>query len=143
MNNNKKVYELIQSQPKLLEIKSYAIRYANCDYIHAENIRNGIRRIFERKKLDKFKEVNQYDCLENEIVFGFTLDEKIAEKQLEKLRVIYEIQRLENEVDNLNITKNYYNNKIKDNKSQLAYLDLQLNNMTSDFVAVNFENRYD
>ena len=125
--NNKKIYELVQPAPKQLEIKSYTIRYANCDYLHADDILSSTRRIFERKKLDVFKELNQYDYLENELVFGFTQNEEMAKIQLKKIQLLYEIQRLENKLCDLDMSRSYYDKKIKENLSQLEYLNVKAN----------------
>lgn len=119
MNNNKKIYELTQPSPRQLEIKSYAVRYYNCDFIHAYDIATDTRRIFERKKLNEFKNLNKDDYLENELVLGFTNKEEFAENQLEKIKVLYEIQYLESELCDLDETRSYYDKKIKDATSRL------------------------
>lgn len=145
MNNNRRIYELTQPYPKQLEIKSYVIKYSNCDYIYTEDIRNRTRRIFERKKLDKFKEVNHYDYLENELVFGFSMSEELINSQLKKISILYEIQLLENKVENLNATKSYYNSKIKDLKSEVATIDFatSIKYIAHEPDTVPFTNRYE
>ena len=125
MNYNNKIYELIQTSPRELEIKSYTIKYSNCDFIHTENIVSGTRRIFERKKLNKFKQFDKYDYIDNEITFGYTTNKELAEIQLKIIQSIYTIQSIEYELADIAQTKDYYNSELRQAEHDLRFNKLK------------------
>ena len=75
MNNNDLLYEVTLDKDSKLIITTYAIKYSNCDFIHAVQVKPFIRsnytKIFESKKLNNFVDIGYYD---NPIIktYGFT-----------------------------------------------------------------------
>ena len=82
MNNNDLLYEVTLDKDSKLIIITYAIKYSNCDFIHAVQVKPFIRsnytKIFESKKLDNFVDIGYYD---NPIIktYGFTKKKELAE----------------------------------------------------------------
>ena len=82
MNNNDLLYEVTLDKDSKLIITTYAIKYSNCDFIHAVQVKpfvhSNYTKIFESKNLDNFVDIGYYD---NPIIktYGFTKKRKLAE----------------------------------------------------------------
>ena len=100
MNNNDLLYEVTLDKDSKLIITTYAIKYSNCDFIHAVQVKPFIRsnytKIFESKNLDNFTDIGYYDNL---------ISDKIESIDYYKTKEF----KLKEEIETLNAKINSFN----------------------------------
>ena len=104
-------------------IQDYVIKYSNCDYIHAIDISKDIRKIFERKNLDKLKLVDPYDDINHINYCGFTQNKETAEFYCEHDNLLFNIDYFYKEREYCLDIPNHYNHRIEDFNRKLRKLE--------------------
>lgn len=119
----KVIYEIVFNKTtERYIIQDYIIKYSNCDYIHTIDISKDIRKIFERKKLDKFKIVD-FDDITTVNYCGFTQNKETAEAYCEYYNLLFNINYFYKEREYCLDISNHYNHRIEDFNRKLCKLE--------------------
>ena len=130
MNNNDLLYEVTLDKDSKLIIITYAIKYSNCDFIHAVQVKPFIRsnytKIFESKNLDNFVNIGYYD---NPIIktYGFTKKKELAELYKEKYEKLIKFNYFDNLISDKIETIDYYKTKEFKLKEEIETLNAKIN----------------
>ena len=130
MNNNDLLYEVTLDKDSRLIIITYAIKYSNCDFIHAVQVKPFIRsnytKIFESKKLNNFANIGYYD---NPLIktYGFTKNKKLAELYKEKYEKLIKFAYYDNLISDKIESIDYYKTKEFKLKEEIATLNAKIN----------------
>ena len=130
MNNNDLLYEVALYKDSKLIIITYAIKYSNCDFIHAVQIKpfthSNYTKIFESKKIDDFTDISYYD---NPIIktYGFTRKKELAELYKEKYEKLIKFAYYDNLISDHIETIDYYKTKEFKLKEEIATLNAKIN----------------
>ena len=130
MNNNDLLYEVALDKDSKLTIITYAIKYSNCDFIHAVQVKPFIRsnytKIFESKKLNNFVDIGYYD---NPIIktYGFTKKKELAELYKEKYEKLIKFAYYDNLISDKIETIDYYKTKEFELKKEIETLNAKIN----------------
>ena len=130
MNNNDLLYEVTLDKDSKLIIITYAIKYSNCDFIHAVQIKpfthSNYTKIFESKKIDNFVDIGYYD---NPIIktYGFTRKKELAELYKEKYEKLIKFAYYDNLISDKIETINYYKTKEFELKEEIETLNSKIN----------------
>lgn len=120
----KVIYEIVFNKTtERYIIQDYIIKYSNCDYIHAIDVSRDTRKIFERKKLDKFKLADSYDDINNINYCGFTQNKETAELYCEYYNLLFNIDYFYKEREYCLDIANHYNHRIEDFNRKLCELE--------------------
>ena len=130
MNNNDLLYEVALGKDSELIIITYAIKYSNCDFIHAVQVKPFIRsnytKIFESKKLNNFVNIGYYD---NPLIktYGFTKKKELAELYKEKYEKLIKFNYFDNLISDKIESIDYYKTKEFKLKEEIATLNAKIN----------------
>ena len=130
MNNNDLLYEVALDKDSKLIIITYAIKYSNCDFIHAVQVKPFIRsnytKIFESKKLNNFVNIGYYD---NPLIktYGFTRNKELAELYKEKYEKLIKFAHYDNLISDKIETIDYYKTKEFKLKEEIETLNAKIN----------------
>lgn len=130
MNNNDLLYEVALGKDSKLIITTYAIKYSNCDFIHAVQVKPFIRsnytKIFESKKLNNFVDIGYYD---NPLIktYGFTRKKELAELYKEKYEKLIKFAHYDNLISDKIESIDYYKTKEFKLKEEIATLNAKIN----------------
>ena len=130
MNNNDLLYEVALGKDSELIIITYAIKYSNCDFIHAVQIKpfthSNYTKIFESKKLNNFVDIGYYD---NPIIktYGFTKKKELAELYKEKYEKLIKFAYYDNLISDKIESIDYYKTKEFKLKEEIATLNAKIN----------------
>ena len=130
MNNNDLLYKVTLDKDSKISINTYAIKYSNCDFIHAVQVKPFIRsnytKIFESKKLNNFVDIGYYD---NPIIktYGFTKKKILAELYKEKYEKLIKFAYYDNLISDKIETIDYYKTKEFKLKEEIATLNAKIN----------------
>ena len=130
MNNNDLLYEVALGKDSELIIITYAIKYSNCDFIHAVQVKPFIRsnytKIFESKNLDNFVDIGYYD---NPIIktYGFTRKKELAELYKDKYEKLIKFNHYDNLISDKIETIDYYKSKEFELKKEIETLNAKIN----------------
>ena len=130
MNNNDLLYEVALYKDSKLIIITYAIKYSNCDFIHAVQIKpfthSNYTKIFESKKIDDFTDISYYD---NPIIktYGFTRKKELAELYKEKYEKLIKFAYYDNLISDKIETIDYYKSKEFELKKEIETLNAKIN----------------
>ena len=130
MNNNDLLYEVTLDKDSKLIIITYAIKYSNCDFIHAVQVKpfvhSNYTKIFESKNLDNFVDIGYYD---NPIIktYGFTRKKKLAELYKEKYEKLIKFAYYDNLISDKIETIDYYKSKEFELKKEIETLNAKIN----------------
>ena len=130
MNNNDLLYEVALYKDSKLIIITYAIKYSNCDFIHAVQIKpfthSNYTKIFESKKIDNFTDISYYD---NPIIktYGFTRKKELAELYKEKYEKLIKFAYYDNLISDKIETIDYYKSKEFELKKEIETLNAKIN----------------
>ena len=130
MNNNDLLYEVALGKDSELIIITYAIKYSNCDFIHAVQVKPFIHtsytKIFESKKLDNFVDITYYD---NPIIktYGFTRKKELAELYKEKYEKLIKFAHYDNLISDKIESIDYYKTKEFKLKEEIETLNAKIN----------------
>lgn len=130
MNNNDLLYEVALYKDSKLIIITYAIKYSNCDFIHAVQIKpfthSNYTKIFESKNLDTFTDISYYD---NPIIktYGFTRKKKLAELYKEKYEKLIKFAYYDNLISDKIESIDYYKTKEFKLKEEIATINAKIN----------------
>lgn len=130
MNNNDLLYEVTLDKDSKLIITTYAIKYSNCDFIHAVQVKPFIHsnytKIFESKKLNNFVDIGYYD---NPLIktYGFTRKKELAELYKEKYEKLIKFAHYDNLISDKIESIDYYKTKEFKLKEEIATLNAKIN----------------
>ena len=130
MNNNDLLYEVALGKDSELIIITYAIKYSNCDFIHAVQIKpfthSNYTKIFESKKIDNFVDITYYD---NPIIktYGFTRKKELAELYKEKYEKLIKFAHYDNLISDKIESIDYYKTKEFKLKEEIATINAKIN----------------
>ena len=130
MNNNDLLYEVALGKDSELIIITYAIKYSNCDFIHAVQIKpfthSNYTKIFESKKIDNFTDISYYD---NPIIktYGFTRKKELAELYKDKYEKLIKFAYYDNLISDKIETIDYYKTKEFELKKEIHTLNAKIN----------------
>lgn len=130
MNNNDLLYEVALDKDSKLIIITYAIKYSNCDFIHAVQIKpfkhSNYTKIFESKNLDNFTDISYYD---NPIIktYGFTKKKELAELYKEKYDKLIKFNHYDNLISDKIETIDYFKSKEFKLKEEIETLNAKIN----------------
>ena len=130
MNNNDLLYEVALDKDSELIIITYAIKYSNCDFIHAVQVKPFIRsnytKIFESKNLDNFVDIGYYD---NPLIktYGFTKKKELAELYKEKYEKLIKFNHYDNLISDKIESIDYFKTKEFELKKEIATLNAKIN----------------
>ena len=130
MNNNDLLYEVALYKDSKLIIITYAIKYSNCDFIHAVQIKpfthSNYTKIFESKKLNNFVDIGYYD---NPLIktYGFTRKKELAELYKEKYEKLIKFAYYDNLISDHIETIDYYKTKEFELKKEIHTLNAKIN----------------
>ena len=130
MNNNDLLYEVALDKDSELIIITYAIKYSNCDFIHAVQVKPFIRsnytKIFESKNLDNFVDIGYYD---NPLIktYGFTKNKELAELYKEKYEKLIKFNHYDNLISDKIESIDYFKTKEFELKKEIATLNAKIN----------------
>lgn len=130
MKNNDLLYEVALGKDSKLIITTYAIKYSNCDFIYAVQVKPFIRsnytNIFEAKNLDTFVNISYYD---NPIIktYGFTKKKELAELYKEKYEKLIKFAYYDNLISDKIHTIDYYKTKEFKLKEEISTLNAKIN----------------
>ncbi len=130
MNNNDLLYEVTLDKDSKLIIITYAIKYSNCDFIHAVQVKPFIRsnytKIFESKNLDNFVDIGYYD---NPLIktYGFTKNKELAELYKEKYEKLIKFAYYDNLISDKIETIDYYKTKEFKLKEEIETINAKIN----------------
>ena len=130
MNNNDLLYEVALDKDSKLIIITYAIKYSNCDFTHAVQVKpfvhSNYTKIFESKKLNNFVDIGYYD---NPLIktYGFTKKKELAELYKEKYEKLIKFAHYDNLISDKIETIDYYKTKEFKLKEEIATLNAKIN----------------
>ena len=130
MNNNDLLYEVALGKDSELIITTYAIKYSNCDFIHAVQVKpflhSNYTKIFESKNLDNFVDIGYYD---NPLIktYGFTKKKELAELYKEKYEKLIKFAYYDNLISDKIETIDYYKSKEFELKKEIETLNAKIN----------------
>ena len=130
MNNNDLLYEVTLGKDSELIIITYAIKYSNCDFIHAVQVKPFIRsnytKIFESKKLNNLVDIGYYD---DPIIkkYGCTKKKELAELYKEKYEKLIKFAYYDNLISDKIEAIDYYKTKEFKLKEEIATLNAKIN----------------
>ena len=130
MNNNDLLYEVTLDKDSKLIITTYAIKYSNCDFIHAVQVKPFIRsnytKIFESKKLNNFVDIGYYD---NPIIktYGVTKKKEQAELYKNKYEKLIQFAHYDNLISDKIESIDYYKSKEFELKKEIETLNAKIN----------------
>ena len=130
MNNNDLLYEVALGKDSELIIITYAIKYSNCDFIHAVQVKpfvhSNYTKIFESKKLNNFVDIGYYD---NPLIktYGFTRKKELAELYKEKYEKLIKFAHYDNLISDKIETIDYYKSKEFELKKEIETLNAKIN----------------
>lgn len=130
MNNNDLLYEVALDKDSKLIIITYAIKYSNCDFIHAVQVKpfvhSNYTKIFESKKLNNFVDIGYYD---NPLIktYGFTRKKELAELYKEKYEKLIKFAHYDNLISDKIESIDYYKTKEFKLKEEIATINAKIN----------------
>ena len=130
MNNNDLLYEVTLDKDSELIIITYAIKYSNCDFIHAVQVKpfvhSNYTKIFESKNLDNFVDIGYYD---NPIIktYGFTRKIELAKLYNDKYEKLIKFAHYDNLISDKIETIDYYKTKEFKLKEEIATINAKIN----------------
>ena len=130
MNNNDLLYEVTFDKDSKLIITTYAIKYSNCDFIHAVQIKpfthSNYTKIFESKNLDNFVDIGYYDNpIKN--TYGFTRKIELAKLYKDKYEKLIKFNHYDNLISDKIESIDYYKTKEFKLKEEIATINAKIN----------------
>ena len=130
MNNNDLLYEVTFDKDSKLIITTYAIKYSNCDFIHAVQIKpfthSNYTKIFESKKIDNFVDIGYYDNpIKN--TYGFTRKIELAKLYKDKYEKLIKFNHYDNLISDKIESIDYYKTKEFKLKEEIATINAKIN----------------
>ena len=130
MNNNDLLYEVTLDKDSKLIITTYAIKYSNCDFIHAVQIKpfthSNYTKIFESKKIDNFVDIGYYDNpIKN--TYGFTRKIELAKLYKDKYEKLIKFNHYDNLISDKIESIDYFKTKEFELKKEIATLNAKIN----------------
>ena len=130
MNNNDLLYEVTLDKDSKLIITTYAIKYSNCDFIHAVQVKPFIRsnytKIFESKNLDNFVDIGYYDNpIKN--TYGITRKIELAKLYKDKYEKLIKFNHYDNLISDKIESIDYFKTKEFKLKEEIATINAKIN----------------